>query len=163
VHGIGNYLSIREMFFPEGMSQYALIFAPLVSLTLVVIAALVSNAIIFPSILGNAVVKVLVHTLIYFEAKIAYLMYRVWPTYLKQATTPSVGDFVERRAGDTLPAIVVSATVLFIVALVANVSADRRSSSNVWVTAIVFAVAYAATVYGALTDPGVAIVINAIF
>src|SRR5262245_51599895 len=114
------------MFFPEGLSQYALLVAPLASLLLVVVAALVSNAILFPSILGNAVVKVLVHTLIYFEAKTAYLIYRVWPAYLKQVETPSVGDFVGRNARDTLPAIVVSATVLFIVALVANVIADRK-------------------------------------
>jgi hypothetical protein len=151
------------MFFPESMHQYTVFLAPVASLVLVVVAAIIANAIYFPSILGNALIKVVVHAPIYFAAKIGYLMYRVWPVYLKQTTTPSVTDFVVRRARDTAPAILASAALLLIVALVANAVAHRKRGANVWASAIVFALAYAAIVYGAYTSAYVGTLIEAFF
>jgi hypothetical protein len=151
------------MFFPEGMHQYTLVLAPVASLVLVVVAVLIGNAIFFPSILGNALIKVIVHAPIYFVAKIGYLMYRIWPVYLKQTTTPSVADFVLRRARDTAPAILASAALLFIVALIANAIAHRKRAPNVWVTSIVFALVYAAIMYGAYTSPSVSTLVEAFF
>ena len=82
----------------------------------------------------------------------AYLVYRVWPAYLKQTTTPSITDFVVRRAPDIAPSVAASAAILFIVALIANAIARQYRSRNLWATAIVFAIAYAALVYGASTN-----------
>jgi hypothetical protein len=68
------------MFLPESTYQYTWLLAPLVSIVLVFLVAVIGNAIVFPAILRNALVKVIVHAPIYFALKIAYLMYRVWPS-----------------------------------------------------------------------------------
>src|SRR5439155_19574876 len=111
------------MFLPESMHQNTWVLAPFVSIVLVILVALIANAIVFPSILGNALVKVVVHAPIFFALKMSYLMYRAWPAYLKQTTTPSVTDFVVHRAPDIAPTVAVSAVFLFIVALIANATA----------------------------------------
>src|SRR5262245_3550477 len=56
-----------------------------------------------PCIVGNAIVKVVVHAPIFFALNMAYFMYRVWPAYIKQTTTPSVSDFIVRHAADLAP------------------------------------------------------------
>ena len=151
------------MFLPESMYQYTWVLAPFVSIVLVILVALIANAIVFPSILGNALVKILIYAPIFFALKMSYLMYRVWPAYLKQTTTPSVTDFVVRRAPDIAPSVGVSAAFLFIVALIANAMARRDQSRNVWVTAIVFAIAYAALIYGARTSAGISMLVDTFF
>jgi len=151
------------MFLPESMHQYTWVLAPFVSIVLVILVALIANAIVFPSVLGNALVKVVIHAPIFFALKMSYLMYRVWPAYLKQTTTPSVTDFVVRRAPDVAPTVAVSATFLFIVALIANAMARHDQSRNVWATAIVFAVAYAALIYGARTNALVGMLVETFF
>lgn len=151
------------MFLPESIYQYTLVLAPLVSIALVIIVSLIANAIVFPSILGNALVKVIVHAPIFFAMKMAYLMYRVWPTYLKQTTAPSVTDFVVRRAPDIAPSVAASAAFLFIVSLIAHAFARQDRSRNVWATAIVFAIAYAALIYGASTNAGISMLADTFF
>jgi len=151
------------MFFPESAYQYTWVLAPLVSLVLVILVALIGNAIVFPSILGNALVKVIVHAPIFFALKMAYLMYRVWPAYLKQTTTPSVTDFIVKRAPDIAPSVAASAAFLFVVALIANAIARQDRSRNVWATAIVFAIAYAALIYGASTNAGISMLVDTFF
>ena len=151
------------MFFPENAYQYTLVLAPFVSIALVLIVALIGNAIVFPSIIGNALVKVVIHAPIYFALKMAYLMYRVWPAYLKQTTTPSVTDFIVKRAPDIAPSVGVSAAFLFVVALIANAIARHDRSRNVWATAIVFAIAYAALIYGASTNVGISMLVDTFF
>src|SRR5436190_18305520 len=147
----GNHQSERAiaMFLPESMYQYTWVLAPFVSIVLVILVALIANAIVFPSILGNALVKILIYAPIFFALKMSNLMYRVWPAYLKQTTTPSVTDFMVRHAPDVTPSVGVSAAILFSVAIIANATARHDQSRNVWVTAIVFAIAYAALIYGA--------------
>lgn len=93
----------------------------------------------------------------------SYLMYRVWPAHLKQTTTPSVTDFFVRRAPDIAPSVGVSAAFLFIVALIANAIARHDQSRNVWVTAIVFAIVYAALIYGARTNALVGMLVETFF
>src|SRR5262245_25186774 len=137
------------MFFPENIHQYTLVLAPLVSIVLVILVALIANAIVFPSIVGNAIVKVVVHAPIFFALNMVYLMYRVWPAYIKHTTTPSVSDFIVRRAADLAPSAAASAVILLIVALIANAFAHREKGRNVWVTALVFAAIYGAIIYGA--------------
>jgi hypothetical protein len=151
------------MFLPENAYQYTWVLAPLVSVVLVILVALIANAIVFPSILGNALVKIIILVPIFFALKMSYLMYRVWPVYLKQTTTPSVTDFVVRRAPDLLPSVAVSAAILFIVALIANAMARHDRSRNVWVTAIVFAIAYAALIYGGRTSPAISTLVEMFF
>ena len=151
------------MFFPENAYQYTWVLAPFVSIALVLIVALIGNAIVFPSIIGNALVKVVIHAPIYFALKMAYLMYRVWPAYLKQTTTPSVTDFIVKRAPDIAPSVGVSAAFLFVVALIANAIARQDRSRNVWATAIVFAIAYAALIYGASTNAGISMLVDTFF
>ena len=90
-------------------------------------------------------------------------MYRVWPAYLKQTTTPSVTDFIVKRAPDIAPSVGVSAAFLFVVALVANAIARQDRSRNVWATAIVFAIAYAALIYGASTNAGISMLVDTFF
>jgi hypothetical protein len=153
----------RQMFLPESMYQYTWVLAPLVSIVLVILVALIGNAIVFPSILGNALVKVIIHAPIFFALKMTYLMYRVWPAYLKQTTTPSVTDFVVKRAPDIALSLAVSATFLFIVALIANAITRHDRSRNVWVTAVVFAIAYAALIYGASTNAGISMLVETFF
>ena len=137
------------MFLPESMFQYTWVLAPFVSSVLVFVVAVIANAIVFPSVLGNAVVKVIVHASIFFALKMGYLMYRVWPAYLKQTTTPGVTDFIVRRAPDIAPTVAVSGAFLFVVALIANAIARHDQTRNEWTTVIVFAIAYAALIYGA--------------
>jgi hypothetical protein len=151
------------MIFPQSMYPYTLVLAPLVSIALVLVAALLANRILFPSILGNALIKVIVHAPIFFALKMAYLMYRVWPAYLKQTTTPSVSDFVVRRAPDVAALVAVSEVFLFILALLATAIAYRDHSRNVWVTAILFALAYSALIYGASTNSIVAALVDVYF
>lgn len=151
------------MFLPESMHQYTLVLAPLVSIVLVLVVAFIGNAIVFPSVLGNALVKVIVHAPIFFALKMSYLMYRVWPAYLKQTTTPSATDFIVRRAPDIAPSVAVSAAFLFIVALIANAIAHRDRGRNVLVTAIVFAIAYGALIYGAWTNALVSALVDTFF
>ena len=151
------------MFLPESMHQYTWVLAPFVSLVLVVLASLIANAIVFPPIIGNALVKAIVHAPIFFAMKMAYLMYRVWPAYLKQTTTPSVTDFVVRRASDIAPSVGVNAAFLFIVALIANAIAHGDRDRNVWVTTLVFAAAYAALIYGARTSAGISMLVDTFF
>ena len=151
------------MFLPENAYQYTWVLAPLVSVVLVILVALIANAIVFPSILGNALVKIIIFAPIFFALKMSYLMYRVWPVYLKQTTTPSVSDFVVRRAPDIVPPVGVSAAILFIVALIANAIARHDQSRNVWVTAIVFAITYAALIYGGRTNPGISTLVEMFF
>ena len=151
------------MFLPENMYQYTWVLAPLVSIALVILVALIANAIVFPSILGNALVKVIIFAPIFFALKMSYLMYRVWSVYLKQTPTPSVTDFVVRRAPDILPPVGVSAVILFTLALIANVMARHDRSRNVWVTAIVFAIAYAALIYGGRTSPAIGTLVEIFF
>lgn len=151
------------MFFPENAYQYTWVLAPLVSIVLVILVAVIANAIVFPSILGNALVKVIVHAPIFFGLKMSYLMYRVWPAYLKQTTTPSVTDFIVKRAPDIAPSVGVSAAFLFVVALIANAIARQDRSRNVWATAIVFAIAYAALIYGASTNAGISMLVDTFF
>ena len=151
------------MFLPETMHQYTWVLAPFVSIVLVILVALIANAIVFPSILGNALVKILIYAPIFFALKMSYLIYRVWPAYLKQTTTPSATDFMVRRAPDVAPSVGVSAAFLFIVALIANAMARRDHSRNVWVTAIVFAIAYAALIYGARTNALVGMLVETFF
>jgi hypothetical protein len=151
------------MFFPESMYQYTWVLAPLVSLVLVILVALIANAIVFRSILGNAIVKVIVYAPIYFALKMAYLMYRAWPAYLKQTTTPSASDFVVRRAADLAPAVAASAAILLIVALIANAIAHGTRGRNVWATVLVFAATYGAIVYGARTTAAVSTLLDMFF
>jgi hypothetical protein len=151
------------MFFPESMYQYTWVLAPFVSVVLVVVVALIANAIVFPSIVGNAIVKVIVLVPIYFALKMAHLLYRAWPAYIKQTTTPSVTDFVVRRAADLAPSIAASAAILLVVALVANALAHGQRGRNVWVTALVFAVIYGAIVYGARTTAAVSTLLEMFF
>jgi len=151
------------MFLPENMYQYTWVLAPLVSIALVILVALIANAIVFPSILGNALVKVIVFAPIFYALKMSYLMYRAWPAYLKQTTTPSVTDFVGRRALDIVWPVGVSAATFFIVALIANAIARHDRSRNVWATAIVFAIAYAALIYGGRTNPGIGTLVEMFF
>jgi hypothetical protein len=151
------------MFFPENAYQYTWVLAPFVSIALVLIVALIGNAIVFPSIIGNALVKVVIHAPIYFALKMAYLMYRIWPAYLKQTTTPSVTDFIVKRAPDIAPSVGVSAAFLFVVALIANAIARQDRSRNVWATAIVFAIAYAALIYSASTNAGISMLVDTFF
>jgi hypothetical protein len=151
------------MFLPENAYQYTWVLAPLVSVVLVILVALIANAIVFPSILGNALVKIIIFAPIFFALKMSYLMYRVWPVYLKQTTTPSVTDFVVRRAPDLVPSVAVSAVILLISALIANAVARHDRSRNVWVTAIVFAIAYAALIYGGRTSPTISTLVEMFF
>ena len=151
------------MFLPETMYQYTWVLAPLVSIVLVVVVSLVANFSVFPSIVGNALVKVIVHAPIFFALKMSYLMYRVWPAYLKQTTTPSVTDFIVRRAPDIAPSVGVSAAFLFIVALIANAIVRRDRARNVWATAVVFAAAYAALIYGARSNALVSALVDTFF
>jgi hypothetical protein len=151
------------MFLPEAANQFTLVLAPLVSVALVIIAALIANAIVFPSIVGNALVKVLVQAAMFFVLKMAYLMYRVWPAYIKQTTTPSIGDFIVRRARDVGVSVAASAVFFFIVALVANAIAHRKRGPNIWATVIVFALAYAAVIYGSQTTSFISTVLDALF
>jgi hypothetical protein len=156
-------MGVSEMFLPESMYQYTWVLAPFVSIVLVILVAFIANAIVFPSILGNALVKILIYAPIFFALKMSYLMYRVWPVYLKQTTAPSVTDFVVRRAPDIALSVGVSAAFLFIVALIANAIARHDRSRNVWVTAIVFAIAYAALIYGASTNAGIGMLVETFF
>jgi len=151
------------MFFPENVYQYTWVAAPLVSLLIVLVASLLANRISFGSILANALVKVIVHAPIFFALKMSYLMYRAWPFYIKQTTTPSVGDFIVRRAPDVAPSVAASAAFLFVVALVANAIAHGDRARNVWVTGLVFALAYGAFVYGVRTYPGLGMLVDAFF
>jgi len=151
------------MFFPEGTHQYTLVLAPLVSIVLVVIAALIANAIVFPSIVGNALVKVIAQAAMFFVLKMGYLMYRIWPVYIKQTTTPSIGDFIVRRARDVGVSAGASAVFFFIVALAANAIAHRERGSNVWATVIVFGLGYAAVIYGAQTTALISTLLDALF
>jgi hypothetical protein len=151
------------MFLPENTYQYTWVLAPLVSIALVILVALIANAIVFPSVLGNALVKIIIFAPVFFALKMSYLMYRVWPAYLKQTTTPSVTDFVVRRAPDIAPSVGVSAAILFIVALIGNAMARHDRSRNVWVTAIVFAIAYAALIYGGRTNAGIGMLVEMFF
>jgi hypothetical protein len=151
----GSVVGERDMFFPESMYQYTWVLAPLVSIVLVILVALIGNAIVFPSIVGNAIVKVIVHAPIFFALKMAYLMHRAWPAYLKQTSTPSITDFVVRRAAHLAPSVAASAAILLIVALVANAIAHGERGRNVWVTALAFALTYGAIVYGARTNAGI--------
>ena len=151
------------MFFPEAANEYTLVLAPLVSVALVIIAALIANAIVFPSIVGNALVKVLVQAAMFFVLKMAYLMYRVWPAYIKQTTTPSIGDFIVRRARDVGISVAAAAVFFLIVALLANAIAHRERGRNVWATVIVFALAYAAVIYGARTTAAVSALLDVFF
>ena len=59
-------MGAREMFLPESMYQYTWVLAPFVSIVLVILVALIANAIVFPSILGNALIKILIYALIFF-------------------------------------------------------------------------------------------------
>jgi hypothetical protein len=151
------------MFLPENLYQYTWVLAPLVSIVLVILVAVIANAIVFPSILGNALVKVAIHAPIFFALKMSYLMYRVWPAYLKQTTTPSVTDFVVRRAPDIAPSVGVSAAFLFIVAVIANAIARQDRTRNVWATAIVFAIAYGGLIYGGRTSAGISMLVEMFF
>jgi hypothetical protein len=151
------------MFLPESMFQYTWVLAPLVSIVLVYLAALIGNAIVFSSIIGNALVKVIVYASIFFGLKMSYLMYRVWPAYLKQTTTPSVTDFIVRRAPDVAPTVAVSVAFLFVVALIANTIARHDRTRNEWATVIVFAIAYAALIYGARTNVLVSTLVDTFF
>jgi hypothetical protein len=152
-----------EMFLPENLYQYTWVLAPLVSLVLVVVVSFIANAIVFPSLFGNAIAKAIVLAPIFFALKMAYLMYRVWPTYLKQTTTPSLTDFVTRRAPDIAPSVAVSAAFLFVVALIANAISRHDRGRNVWVTALVFAAAYAALIYGGRTSAGISMLVEMFF
>jgi hypothetical protein len=49
------------------------------------------------------------------------------------------------------------------VALIANVMARHDRSRNVWVTAIVFAIAYAALIYGGRTSPTISTLVEMFF
>ena len=73
-----------------------------------------------------------------------------------------------RRTGSnhkrtTAASVGVSAAFLFIVALIANAMARHDQSRNVWATAIVFAVAYAALIYGARTNALVGMLVETFF
>jgi hypothetical protein len=151
------------MFLPENMYQYTWVLAPLVTIVLVILVALIGNAIVFPSILGNALVKAIILAPIFFALKMSYLMYRVWPAYLKQTTTPSISDFALRRAPDIAPSVGVSAAFLFVVALIANSIAHGDRTRNVWATVIIFAIAYAALIYGGRTSAGVSMLVDMFF
>jgi len=85
------------------LHQFTLVLALLESIVLVILVALIAKAIVFPCIVGNAIVKVVVHAPIFFALNMASLMYRVWPAYIKQTTTPSVSDFIVRHAADLAP------------------------------------------------------------
>jgi hypothetical protein len=151
------------MFFPSNVYPYMLVLAPLVSLALVLVVALIANAIWFGSRIGNALLKVIVFAPLYFALKMAYLMYLAWPAYIKQTATPSVMDFVMKRAAEMGPPVGVSAAILLIVVLIANMIAHSRRGLNVWVTALLFAVAYGAIYYGARTNVAVGMLVETFF
>ena len=68
-----------------------------------------------------------------------------------------------RRAPDIAPSVGVSAAIFFIVALIANAIARHDRARNVWVTAIVFAIAYAALIYGGRTSPAIGTLVEMFF
>jgi hypothetical protein len=59
------------MFLPENAYQYTWVLAPLVSVVLVILVALIANAIVFPSILGNALVRIIIFAPIFFALKMS--------------------------------------------------------------------------------------------
>jgi len=155
------------MFFPSNVYPYTWYLAPLVSVVLVLVVSFLANRISFgPSVgarLGNALLKVIIHAPIFLVLRMAYLMYLAWPAYTRQTTSPTVIDFIARRAPEIAPSVGLSAAFFLVVALVANAIARSDRGRNVWVTGLVFALAYGGFVYLARTNMAVGMVVEAFF
>jgi hypothetical protein len=133
------------MFLPT--AQRGWLVAVLISLVLVVVAALATNQVAFRHRFGNALLKTILHALLFSALSLA------WWYFARAIPTPSIADFIAARARDLIVPLAFSAILVFCAMLVANFLTFSDRLSNVVAAALVFAVFYGGVVYAINTLP----------
>ena len=126
-------------------AQRGWLVAVLMSVGLVVLTALVINQIAFKHRFGNALLKTIVHAVLFGGTGLA-----LW-YYAKKTPTPSIVDFVVTRAADLTVPVAFSAVLVFFAMLVGNLVAFNNRLANVAATALVFTAMYGGVVYAIRT------------
>jgi hypothetical protein len=127
------------MFLPT--AQRGWLVAVLISLVLVVVAALATNQVAFRHRLGNALLKTILHALLFSAVGLA-----LW-YFARAIPRPNIPDFIAARASDLIVPLTFSAILVFCAMLVANFLTFRDRLVNVIAAALVFAVFYGGVVY----------------
>jgi hypothetical protein len=128
-----------NMFLPS--VHRGLLLGVVVSVVLVFIAAFLANQVAFRQRFGNALVKTILHTLFFAAVALAWLYYR-------QTAAPPVIGFITSRLVDIVIPTAFSALIVFCVMLVGKLITFSGRLMNAVATTIVFALAYAAVLYG---------------
>jgi hypothetical protein len=127
------------MFLPT--AQRGWIVAVLISLALVLVAALVTNQIAFRNRFGNALLKTVLHAVLFGAAGLAFVY------FAKTTPTPSITAFIIERTVDLIWPVAFGAILVFCAMILANLVTFRDRSANTVATGLVFAILYGGVVY----------------
>jgi hypothetical protein len=127
------------MFLPT--AQRGWLVAVLISLAPLVLAALAINQIAFRHRFGNALLKTILHALLFSAVGLA------WWYFARAIPRPNVADFIVARARDLIVPLAFSGILVFCAMLLANFLTFSDRLLNVVAAALVFAVFYGGVVY----------------
>ena len=133
------------MFFPT--AQRGWVIAIVISVGLVFLTALLVNQVAFRNRFGNALLKTVVHTVLFGAAGLA------WWYYTKRTPTPSVTEFVRTRILDLTLPVAFNLVFVLVLMFLANLISFTNRLRNTVATVLLFAVIFVGAVYGIRAIP----------